>query len=137
MRDLKGGGEKLKLFLYCYTHYYVINNHGLIIDWQEIGLVVFSKSKCPKVEKWTNCICNIEFRISWIRTSGGLWWKIVQVEFQESFLKMRTSGIRTSWDRTSGGPPVHEKECSFYTHLFCCTVYLSYRFRYRNSCFCN
>jgi hypothetical protein len=24
-----------------------------------------------------------------------------------NFLKMRTSGIRTSRDRTSGGPPVH------------------------------
>ena len=58
--------------------------------------------------------------ISWVRTSGGFdaksyklnsykWGflcKIVQVEFQESLLKMRTSGIRTSWDRTSGGPPV-------------------------------
>ena len=30
------------------------------------------------------------------RTSGGFLCKIVQVEFLESLLKMRTSGIRTS-----------------------------------------
>ena len=59
----------------------------------------FKKTLAPLWKK-------MNIRISWIRTSGGLWWKIVQVEFQESFLKMRTSGIRTSWDRTSGGPPV-------------------------------
>jgi hypothetical protein len=44
--------------------------------------------------------------ITWIRTSGGLRCKIIQVEFCESFLKIRTSGIRNSWDRTSGGPAV-------------------------------
>ena len=51
-------------------------------------------------------------RISWDRTTGGLWIKIVQVEFHVSFLKMRTSGIRTSRDRTSGGPPVLSKSKS-------------------------
>mgnify|MGYP006975812337 CR=1 FL=1 len=35
-------------------------------------------------------------RISCNRTSGVFLCKIVQVEFQGSFLKMRTSGIRTS-----------------------------------------
>ena len=47
-------------------------------------------------------------RISWNRTSGGFWFKIVQVEFYESFFKMRTTGIRTSRDRTSGGIFVYE-----------------------------
>ena len=51
MQDLKRCGGKLKLFLIAIhtTKYFLYSSHhGWIIDWQEIGLVVFLRAKGQK-----------------------------------------------------------------------------------------
>ena len=99
--------DTIKVFLFANMYILSLSIPLWLIDWQRKWAWIKFEFAVPKQSQQ-------------VPNSGGLWYKIVLVEFVQvgdfdaksyklnfmRLLKMRTSEICTSWDCTSGGNPV-------------------------------